>query len=161
MANFITGIRIVCSLALLGCNVFSPAFYLLYVLAGLSDMADGWVARRTDSVSEFGSKFDTLADILFVIVCLVKLLPVLKIPVWLYVCIGLIACIKVFNIAYAYVVHKTFVAVHTLTNKVAGFLLFLFPLTLSFIKLEYSAASVCLFAAFAAVKEGLAIKKTR
>ena len=58
-------------------------FYALYTVAGFSDMIDGAVARKTDTVSELGSKLDTIADIVFVAVCLVKLLPVLDVPVWL------------------------------------------------------------------------------
>ncbi len=47
LANTITGIRIVCSIALLFCPVFSPVFYALYITAGVSDMVDGTVARKT------------------------------------------------------------------------------------------------------------------
>ena len=39
MANVITGLRILTSLALLFCPVFSPIFYTLYLISGLSDMA--------------------------------------------------------------------------------------------------------------------------
>ena len=106
MANLITAIRILCSVALLFCAALSPWFYALYITAGVSDMVDGWVARKTNTVSDFGSKLDTVADILFVTVCLVKLLPVLHLPVWIYVWVAVIACIKVFNIVYDYVVRK-------------------------------------------------------
>ena len=44
MANIITGIRIVLSVALLFFPVLSPAFFVLYVVGGLSDMIDGAVA---------------------------------------------------------------------------------------------------------------------
>ena len=79
MANVITGIRILVSAALLLCPVFSPIFYAMYLIAGLSDMADGIVARKTNSVSEFGSRFDSIADFVFVAVCLIKILPVMKV----------------------------------------------------------------------------------
>ena len=46
IANIITIIRILCSFAILFCPVFSSAFYALYITAGVSDMLDGWVARR-------------------------------------------------------------------------------------------------------------------
>ena len=153
-ANSITGIRILCSIALLLCPVFSVAFYSLYIAAGLTDIADGWVARKTNTVSVFGSKLDTIADFLFVVVCLFKLIPVLNIPTWLYVWIGIIALIKVINIVSGYVVQKQFVAIHSLMNKVTGMLLFITPLTISFIDLKYSAAVVGIIATFAAVQEG-------
>ena len=68
MANLITCIRIICSIVLLFCPVFSPAFYILYLAAGVSDMADGPVARKMGRVSEFGPKFDTAADFVLVAV---------------------------------------------------------------------------------------------
>ena len=161
MANIITIVRILCSIAILFCPVFSVAFYSLYIAAGLSDMIDGWVARRTHTVSEFGAKLDTVADFVFVVVCLVKLLPVMDVPVWLYVWIGIIAVIKIINIVSGYVVQKRFVAVHSVMNKVTGVLLFVLPLTLSFIDLNYSATVVCIIATFAAVQEGHFIRTSR
>ena len=158
MANLITAIRILCSVALLFCAALSPWFYVLYITAGLSDMVDGWVARKTNTVSDFGSKLDTVADIIFVVACLVKLLPVLHLPVWIYVWIGIIACIKVFNIVYSYVVRKQFLTDHNILNKVTGALLFLLPLTLSVIDVKYSAAVVCAVATVAGIQEGVRVK---
>lgn len=155
MANLITAIRILCSIALLFCAALSPWFYALYITAGVSDMVDGWVARKTNTVSDLGSKLDTVADIIFVSVCLVKLLPVLHLPVWIYVWVGLIACIKVFNIVYSYVVRKQFLADHSILNKVTGALLFLLPLTLSVIDVKYSEAVVCTVATIAGIQEGV------
>ena len=153
MANLITSVRILCSIALLFCPALSAAFYALYITAGVSDMVDGWVARKTNTVSEFGSKLDTISDIIFVVVCLVKLLPVLHLPVWIYVWVGLIASIKVFNILYGYAVRKQFLADHSILNKITGALLFALPLTLSVINVKYSAAVVCAVATIAAVRE--------
>lgn len=54
-------------------------------------MIDGTVARKTNTVSEFGSRLDTVADFIFVVVCLIKLLPILDVPVWLCIWTGVIA----------------------------------------------------------------------
>ena len=161
IANSITIIRILCSIALLFFPAFSTGFFALYITAGVSDIVDGWVARRTHTASELGAKLDTIADIIFVIVCLVILLPVLNIPVWLWAWIGIIALIKVINIISGFIVQKQFVAVHSTMNKVTGLLLFIFPLTFSFIDLKYSAAVVCIFATFAAIQEGHFIRTAK
>ncbi|MCR5783522.1 MAG: CDP-alcohol phosphatidyltransferase family protein [Clostridia bacterium] len=161
MANIITGIRMVLSVALLFCPVFSPAFYAFYITAGVSDMADGAVARKTGTVSEFGSKLDTVADIVFVAVCLIKVLPVSDVPVWLYIWIAGIAFIKAANIATGYIRRKKFISVHSIINKVTGGLLFVFPLTLSFTDFKYSAAVVCAVATIAAFYEGYLIQTGR
>ena len=158
MANIITGIRILCSIALLFCPVLSPTFCVLYIAAGLTDMIDGTVARKTNSVSEFGSKLDTVADFILVVVCLIKLIPVMVIPGWLYLWIAIIALIKVINVVSGYMVQKKFVAVHSVMNKVTGALLFILPLTLSTIDLKYSAIVVSMVATFAAIQEGYYIR---
>ena len=141
------------SVIMLFCPVLSPAFFTLYIAAGVSDMIDGAVARKTGTVSKFGSRLDTIADIVFVAACLLKMLPVLDIPVWLYIWIAVIAFIKVANIAVGYIRQKEFVSVHSMINKVTGGLLFVFPLTLTFIDLKYSAAVVCIVATAAAIHE--------
>ena len=154
MANAITCIRIVCSIVLLFCPVFSPAFYVLYIAAGVSDMADGAVARRTGTVSEFGSKLDTAADLVLVIACLVKLIPAVPLPVWLIIWAIVIALIKAINLISGYVKRKKLVVLHTVMNKVTGILLFVLPLTLTFMDLKYSGAVVSAVATFAAIQEG-------
>ena len=161
MANIITGIRIVCSIALLFCPVFSPVFYALYITAGVSDMIDGTVARKTGTVSEFGSKLDTAADFIFAAVCLIKLIPVLEIPSWLFIWIAAVALIKMINLASGYAMHREFAAVHTVMNKVTGTLLFLLPLTATVIDVKYSGAFVGAVAAFAAIQEGHYIRAGR
>ena len=158
MANTITFFRIAAGIVLLFCPVFSPAFYVFYIAAGLSDMLDGFVARKTDSVSKLGARLDTMADFVFVVVCLIKLLPVLSIPAWLYGWIGIIALIKVINIISGFAVQKTFVAVHSTMNKATGLLLFLLPLTIPVFPLKYFAIVVCAAATYAAIQEGHLIR---
>ena len=154
MANVITGLRILVSVAFLFCPVFSPIFYVMYLIAGLSDMADGIIARKTNSVSEFGSRFDSIADFVFVAVCLIKILPVMDIPIWLYVWTAVIALIKIINIISGYVMQKRYAALHTTMNKVTGMMLFMLPLTLIIVPLEYLGISICSVATVAAVQEG-------
>ena len=158
IANVITIFRIAASIVLLFCPVFSPVFYTLYIAAGLSDMLDGFVARKTDTVSKLGARLDTIADFVFVVVCLIRLLPVMDIPTWLYVWIGVIALIKSINIVSGVVMRKRFVAVHTVMNKATGALLFALPLTVPLIELKYTAFAVCAVATFAAIQEGHLIR---
>ena len=158
MANTITAIRIVCSIALLFFPVFSPAFYTLYIVAGISDIVDGTVARKTGTVSKFGSKLDTVADFVLVLCCRIKLITNLHIPTWLIVWIIVIAVIKAFNLISGYALRKEFIALHTVMNKVTGILLFVLPLTMRVIDLKYSGAVVGVVATFAAIQEGHLIR---
>ena len=124
MANIVTSLRIVFSIAMLVCHAFSPAFYVLYLSAGFTDMIDGTIARKTHTESDFGSRLDTVADFVFIVASLVKLIPALDIPTWIYIWVGVIAIIKIINIVSGFALQKSFVAVHTIMNKITGLLLF-------------------------------------
>lgn len=160
LANLITGLRIALSGVLLFLTPLSPAFVTLYIAAGITDMIDGTAARKTGTVSEFGSKFDTAADFVFIIVCLIKLLPVIRIPIWLIIWVIVIAVMKASNLVSGYVMRKEFVVLHTAMNKLTGILLFALPLTFSFINLKFSGALVSAAATFAAIQEGHCIRTT-
>lgn len=159
MANFITACRLAISAAMVITPTFSSSFYALYLLAGATDVVDGAVARKTNTVSSFGSRLDTVADMAFVAVCLFKFLPALEVPGWLYVWTAVIALIKLANLASGYVMRRELVALHSFMNKATGLLLFLFPLTLRVVDLEIGGAVVCAVATVAAIQEGHWIRK--
>ena len=157
IANILTGCRILGSILLLFFPAFSAAFYITYLFCGFSDMVDGTIARKTNSTSRFGSQLDTIADLIFVMVSLFKLLPSIHIPGWLGIWIGVIAVIRIGNILWGYVSKKQFISLHTIMNKLAGLLLFLLPLTISFVELKYTAIAVCSIATLSAIQEGFYI----
>ena len=159
IANILTSFRILGSILLLFFPVFSEAFYSIYLLCGFSDMIDGTIARKTNSTSEFGSKLDTVADLVFVAVSLIKLLSTIHIHGWLWIWISVIAIIKIGNIIWGYVSKKQLISLHTITNKATGLLLFLLPLTLSFAELKYSSIAVCSVATVAAIQEAVYVAK--
>lgn len=158
MANVLTFCRIICGFLLLFFPVFSPEFYTFYLLGGITDIFDGMIARKTNTVTDFGSKLDTVADFVFLVICLVKILPAFKIPTYLLVWIGVIAVIKIINVISGFATQKKFVAVHSFANKLTGALLFILPLTLSLVDVAYSGGVVCAVATFAAVEEGHLIR---
>ena len=155
IANILTGCRILGSILLLFFPAFSVAFYIIYLFCGFSDMIDGTIARKTNSISKFGSQLDTIADFIFVVVSLLKLLPAIHTPQWLWMWGGVIAVIKISNIIWGYVSKKQFISMHTIMNKATGLLLFLLPLTISLMELKYTAIVVCSIATLSAVQEGL------
>ena len=161
MANLITCIRILCAAVLAFLPALSPPFYALYLLAGTTDMIDGLVARRTNTVSALGARLDTLADFAFAAVCLAKLLPLYAPPRWLLVWIAMIAAVKLVNVISGWVLERRFVAVHSRMNRLTGLLLFLLPLVLPVVGLRYAGCAVCLIATFAAVQEGHFIRTGR
>ena len=158
IANTITFCRILFSILMLFFPAFSGSFYACYIIAGITDMIDGTVARKLGTSSQFGEKLDTVADFVFAAAALFKLLPVMKISMTIWIWTGFIAVIKLINIISRFVVQKRFVTVHSLANKITGAVLFVLPLTLSLIDDSYSAIFVCLAATFAAIQEGHIIR---
>ena len=157
IANILTGCRIFGSILLLFFPAFSVAFCIIYLLCGFSDIIDGTIARKTNSASKFGGQLDTIADLIFVVVSLFKLLPAIHIPRWLWIWVCAIAFIKISNIIWGYVSKKQFISLHTIMNKVTGLLLFLLPLTISFAEWEHIAIAVCSIATFSAIQEGVSV----
>ena len=157
VANTVTGCRILGSVLLLFFPAFSAEFYIIYIICGFSDMIDGTIARKTNSMSELGAKIDTVADLAFVAASLIKVLPTMTIPKWLWIWGIVIAIIKIGTIIWGYASKKQFVSLHTGMNKITGLLLFLLPLTLSFVELKYSSIVVCFIATVAAFQEWVSL----
>ena len=78
--NIITLLRMAGSFGLLFSEVTSGVFWIIYSLCGISDIADGWLARKLHAESKTGAVLDSLADICFVACCAIRLIPVVQIP---------------------------------------------------------------------------------
>ena len=154
--NILSALRILEAICLLFCNPAGVAFWVIYGLCGISDMLDGYLARKLHAESKAGAVLDSVADICFVVCCAIKLVPVLPIPTWLWIWAGVIVLIKLVNQVSALAVHKRFCFPHTLANKLTGLLLFLsVPTTFwSIIPIAF----VAVVATFAAVQEGHLIR---
>ena len=161
LPNAISALRFLGAVCLLFFGVESCAFWVIYFICGLSDMADGYLARKLGCESKTGALLDSLADLAFVICCCFKLIPVLALPKWLWIWGGVIVAIKVINQITALVMFKKFVFPHTIANKVTGVLLFVgVPLTL-FLESIVPMALIAVVATFAAVQEGHFIRTKR
>ena len=164
MANIITGIRIVCALALIFCPIFKAWFYALYILGGISDVLDGIAARHLGKETISGARFDTAADIVFAATVIIKVMRNVKLPVWLIIWISVIAVIKCTGIIYGLAVYKRFISEHTVLNKICGILLFAVPFFIGRL-LRRSAVIpfilICAVATIAAVREGHYIRTGR
>ena len=89
-------------------------------------------SRRTGTESELGARFDSIADLILVVVCLVRILPAITVPLWLWVWVALIIMVKAANVISGFVVEKRLVLLHTCANKIAGVVVFLVTLALPF-----------------------------
>lgn len=154
LPNVISALRFLGAVCLLFFRVESCAFWVIYFVCGLSDMVDGYLARKLGCESKTGAMLDSLADLVFVVCCCFKLIPALAFPKWLWIWGGVIVAIKVINQISALVMYKKCVFPHTIANKVTGFLLFVgVPLTV-FLESIVPMVIVAIVATFAAVQEG-------
>ena len=162
LPNALSALRfLVGAVCLLFFGVESCAFWVIYFVCGLSDMADGYLARKLGCESKTGAMLDSLADLAFVICCCFKLIPALAFPKWLWIWGGVIVATKIINQISALVMHKRCIFPHTIANKVTGVLLFVgVPLTV-FLESIVPMVIVAVVATFAAVQEGhfIRIKK--
>ena len=159
LPNIITLLRIAGSFGLLLCDSTCVAFWIIYGLCGISDIVDGWLARKLKCVTKKGALLDSLADICFVACCAWKLLPILELPQWLWLWAGVIVVIKVVNQLSALVMYGRCCFPHTTANKTTGFLLFIaVPMTFCTVIPIAIVASV---ATFAAICEGHFIRTNK
>ena len=142
--------RIVLCLPLLIVDAMTIPFWVIYLIAGLTDMLDGFLARRWGVESKFGGRLDSLADFVFVIAVGYKLFPYLKLPTALWILIGIIALVKVSNAVNSYVVKHRIEFLHTKANKLTGSLLFIGMMAIGqsyFVPVAWVIACIALFAA--------------
>ena len=156
--NILSASRIALCLPLLLADAMTVPFWVLYVIAGTTDMLDGFLARRWGMESKFGARLDSLADFVFVLAVGDKLFPYLKLPAMLWMMIGVIALVKMVNAISSYVINHKIAFLHTKANKLTGFLLFIGMMTIGqsyFVPVAWVIACIALFAA---IQEGHIIR---
>lgn len=129
LPNFITAFRIAGAVLLIFTVPFSPAFYALYTLCGVSDVADGFIARRFKSESELGAKLDSVADLLFYAVMLFKLLPTLaeRLTAGIWCAVFAVLALRTASYIAAAAKYRRFASLHTYMNKATGLAVFAVP----------------------------------
>lgn len=128
-ANIITSFRIIGTIVMLLAPTFSKTFYIAYTFAGATDAIDGTVARRTGTVSKFGSKLDSAADLFFFLSMIAKLftkiIAALPKPI-IWVLAGILIA-RILYYTYFGITQHRFVSNHIILNKTTGFLAFFTP----------------------------------
>ena len=154
IANYISVSRIIMSIILFITETFSIAFYTIYIYCGISDMLDGFIARKSKNESDIGARLDSVADIIFVIAAMIKILPILNLANEIIIWVVFIVFIKILNVTCSYIYYKKIVLPHTTINKITGFILFIAPFIIVNTNSIVLEIIICSIATFAAVQEG-------
>lgn len=154
--NMLSIARIFLCLPLLVLTPFTTWFMTLYIMAGVTDMLDGPIARYTKSTSEFGANLDGAADVLFALIVVFRIVPVIGLEWGFIISILLMIGIKFVAALVAYFRHKELVLLHTYANKLTALALFVFPLLYSRLNTNLL-LSVLILIAFVAFSEEILI----
>ena len=157
-ADTITSVRIAASLLLFFLPLRSARFIAVYTIIGLTDILDGWLARKTGTASDFGARLDSVADLLFYGIVLFRLIPVLwkLLPVEIWYAVATVILVRLAAYITAAVKYHRFTSLHTWLNKLTGAAIFLLPYVLAVSTGIVYSWAICILA-FAAAAEELTI----
>ncbi len=156
--NKLSFIRIIFSLLLFFTKPLSYLFFIIYLICRISDVLDGYVARKYNLVTDFGAKLDSIADMTMFLSLIIVLLPVLNFTLEIYVLILIIVILKIASAIYCYIKFKKLSTIHSYLNKITGLLIILIPVLLIFAPSENLIAIICIIATIAAIEEFLIIR---
>lgn len=155
IANIITAIRIPLSLVLLLIAFGSPLFISIYIIIGLTDMVDGYIARKLKATSTFGAKLDSFSDFIFFSVVAIIIIPKLELSQLMINLALVIIFVRVISFVILYIKHKKIIMHHTILNKITGGLLFIYPLLM----INSLEIAIVIFGMLAAIDELVIIIK--
>lgn len=152
-ASAITIIRIICAVLMLFFVPFSPPFFVLYALCCVSDVLDGFVARKTNTESKLGETLDSISDFVFIAVMLTILIPLISWEGWMLWWIAAIALLRFSSLGIGFAKFHALTFLHTYSNKVTGIALSFFPVLYYSLGLSAIVIILCSIAGLSAIEE--------
>lgn len=129
IANIVTFTRILGTCAMWLTEVLSLPFYIAYIYSGLSDVIDGFLARKLHIESDFGRKLDSISDLFFYTTMMIKIWPYLVkyLPQEVWILIWITLGIRIALYLVVSLGQKKLLSNHTYLNKATGASMFLLP----------------------------------
>lgn len=153
IANTITVSRVVVALCLLLFPVFSVPWLVLYLWCGVSDVADGILARRLQTTSQLGARLDSLSDFALTVVLAVMVIPAVQWGWWMLFWIVAIAVVRFISMAICRHRFGVFAFLHTYGNKAAGAAAYVAVALIPLCGVAVPVALACAVASASAVEE--------
>jgi len=116
------------SISLLFLFPYPNLFIIGYLLCGISDIMDGYLARRYKWETRLGEQLDSFSDTVFSGVIIYMLIAYTDMidTQWAIIGIAIVMILRIINFIITKVKFKTWGAIHTLANKATGILLYLY-----------------------------------
>ena len=147
------GVLLLGSFAILPIPPLSFSFFVIYILCIITDLADGPIARKTNSASSFGSALDSVADLALILAVLAILIPILDFEMWMFVCIAIVIGVRVLSLLIGIKKFRTITLVHTYSSKFSALILALFPVFYGLFNIDIAFGLAAIFALIAACEE--------
>ena len=106
---------------------FTSPFMVAYVVAVISDLLDGPIARKFNVASPLGATLDSIADVTIALLVIFRILPLLEVSRWILVWIGIAIAVKFIGAFIGFVRYKRLVLLHSYANKFFILVLCCFP----------------------------------
>lgn len=151
--NLLSLARIILSLFLIFLYPMKLYFLLVYIFCGITDVLDGFIARKINATSELGSKLDSFADMIIIFVILFKFIPIMNLNLFMIVWLICITILKSLCILVVFIRFNQFGMVHTYMNKITGSLIFIYPILNYFTSSKFYIFIIFIFASITAIEE--------
>lgn len=152
--NILSIIRILLCPALLLITENNLMLITLIIGIGLTDILDGYFARKFNCQSQFGSQLDSLGDMLFFIMLLAYVIVykryVLIENKKLLMCVVVVKCIP---LIIGMIKYKKLVFIHTILNKLSGIMVVIGVITIITFEIHIIMIYVLFFILLAGIEE--------
>lgn len=140
---------------------FSVKFWICYLCGGLSDVLDGFVARKLKQQSIVGAKLDSIADLVFAIAIFIVIIKNINLSTLTWQFIILIILLRGASYIIGFYKYHTFTALHTYANKATGIIIFMFPLLYILFDISITEFILCVIAIISSLEELVIIIKSK
>ncbi len=155
LANIISSLRIAAGISLFFFTEVTPVFLAIYVICGITDVADGIIARKLQTQSDIGAILDTAGDVITYVAMAKILIAGGLVPVWVLVWFVISGVSILFSGIVAQRRFGKFNIVHSLFGKIMGFFAFALPFAYYFDILVYCYVAICVSATVSAVESSV------
>ncbi|MCR0327460.1 CDP-alcohol phosphatidyltransferase family protein [[Clostridium] innocuum] len=127
LPNILSVVRIGLSFLLLALIKNITLFLIVYLIIGITDILDGWLARRLQVQSALGAHLDSIGDLAFYCISLYIVFFQMQLKIMNLISM-LVLCVFVLKLAALLLTrwkHHIWASMHTIGNKLTGLLLFL------------------------------------